>query len=157
MSTNTTTQDVRLPAYLFWPVLYLALLAISIVAFWWIILIGGNPVEIENVGTFDRYGEARSKFRPGELVTVRRKVCSSHALGIQFFPSLISPGGAMFALEGGFAVLQEGCRPTVYTFVVPDVDAGTYSYVSSVKFQNNLVGRDEFSVYPPLAIEVLEP
>jgi hypothetical protein len=48
-----------------------------------------------------------------------------------------------------------GCHDAIYGFIVPDLPAGEYTYVSSIRFQNNLVGRDEAATFPPIRVRIM--
>mgnify|MGYP001592006196 FL=1 len=52
-------------------------------------------------------------------------------------------------------MLFRSCRETIYGFRMPDLPAGNYTYVNAVRFQNNLVGRDETSTFPPINVRIL--
>jgi len=135
---------------------YLATLAVAMIVMWWVILIGGNPYSIRNIGAVDSLGEMQSMFRPGDVVGIRREVCSIAEVGAQFFPALKSEDGYLFPLPGGLVLSKPGCQHTISGFILPDLPAGKYTYVNVVRFQNNLVGRDEYAVFPPIEIEVVK-
>lgn len=148
-------RRLLVPAYIFWPIAYLATLACGMILLWWTILIGGNPYEIRNIATLDARGEVSKAFRPGDLVGVRRRVCTDIEIGAHIYPALKNDKGFVFPLPSGIAHQTSGCRHSTYGFVMPALPPGHYTYVSTALFQNNLVGRDEFAPYPPLHIEVL--
>ena len=138
-------RRLLVPAYIFWPIAYLATLACGMMVLWWTILIGGNPFDVRNIATVDRSGEVTTTFHAGDLVGVRRRVCSEIEMGAQIFPALKNDAGFVFPLPAGLAHQKAGCRHSTYGFIMPSVPPGRYTYVSTAVFQNNLVGRDEFA------------
>jgi hypothetical protein len=135
--------------------LYLGFLFVSMITLYWLILIGGNPMTVTNVGIVSATGFPNDRFHAGDVVGIKRQLCSKHELAVQFFPSLVDSRGYRFPLPGGMAEVQEGCHTTTYGFVVPDLPAGEYTYSNAVRFQNNLVGRDEAATFPPLRIRIM--
>jgi hypothetical protein len=53
------------------------------------------------------------------------------------------------------AEARVGCHDNTYGFVIPDLPPGEYTYTNSVLFQNNLVGRNEFTTFPPLRVRIM--
>ena len=143
------------PIYVFWPLTYLATLAVSIITLWWAILIGGNPFTFKDIVAVDAQGEAGAEFRPGDVVGVRRNICSDTAVQLHVFPELRSASGMSIPLATSLIPAQRGCMSLMYGFVLPPVPPGRYTFVSTARFQNNLVGRDEYTPFPPIAIEVI--
>lgn len=135
--------------------IYLGLLFVSIMVLGWLILIGGNPITVTNTGVFRGTGFPMDRFHPGEIAGVRRQVCSGQRIAVQFFPALKDSRGFLFPLPGGLVEMQAGCHETTYGFTVPDLPEGEYVYVNTIRFQNNLVGRDETTTYPPLRVRIM--
>ena len=135
-------------------ILYLITLALTLPFFWALVIIGGNPLTVQNVAVTNVAGAAHERFRAGEVAVVRRTVCSRSHVGAEFFPALRGPDGVLFPLPGGYSQVSDGCRPSAYGFIVPALPPGRYTYSNMVKFQNNLIGRDEHTSFPPLTIEV---
>lgn len=145
-----------LPAYVFWPLAYLATLAVSVMVLWWVILIGGNPFTFRDVAAVDMRGEAGGQFRPGTIVGIRRQICADTAVRLHVFPVLRSPSGFSIPLAPSLIDAASGCSSLVYGFVLPKVPAGSYTFMSTARFQNNLVGRDEYVSFPAIPIEVVK-
>lgn len=142
-------RHIALPPYLFWPLLFLAALSISTVALWWIILAGGNPFTVKNVAL------RPVLVHPGEVATVVREICTDRAYLTEYRPWLRRKSdGSVFMIQGGMLQIDKGCNPSEVLFLVPGVPPGRYEYAASLKFQNNLVGRDEHTAFPPMEIEV---
>lgn len=135
--------------------LYLGFLFVSIIVLGWLILIGGNPIEVKNIGAVSSTGLPLEKFHTGDVAGIRRQVCTSQSVAIHFYPALKDSRGFVFPLPIGMAEMARGCHETTYGFIVPDLPAGEYSYINSVAFQNNLVGRDETATYPPIRIRIM--
>lgn len=140
----------------FWPVFVLAAIAIGGASWTYIMVTGGAPVSVRNIGLEDVTGRARGTFHPGEIVAVRREVCSDRGITVEFFPALRSETGGLLALGNGASYLRAECRETVFWFVLPEhIPQGRYQYGNIIKYQSNLIGRDEDQVYPPLELEVV--
>lgn len=145
---------VTVPSYIFWPLAYLATLAVSIGVLWWVILIGGNPFVFRDIVAVDALGEATNAFTIGEVVGVRRQICSSEPAALHNFPTLRDQRGLTYSLPSSFILVKQGCSSSIYGFVMPPLPPGIYTYTSVARFQTNLVGRDEYTSSPPLTIEV---
>lgn len=140
----------------FWPVLVLASIVISGCTWTYIMVAGSDPLTVRNIGLEDVSGKPATRFEPGELVGVRREVCSSKAMAIEFFPSIRAESGALMALRSGATFTQPECRETVFWFELPEkIPNGRYQYGNLVKYQSNWIGRDEGKAYPPLELEVI--
>lgn len=135
--------------------LYLGFLFVSIIVLGWLILIGGNPLKVNNVGVVSATGYPNEKFHVGDIAGIKRQVCSEQTLAVEFFPGLRDSRGFLFPLPGSMVEVASGCHDTVYGFIVPDLPAGEYTYVNAIKFQNNLVGRDEAATFPPIRVRIM--
>uniref|UniRef100_A0AAU6W1N7 Uncharacterized protein n=1 Tax=Pseudomonas phage Touem01 TaxID=3138548 RepID=A0AAU6W1N7_9VIRU len=135
--------------------LYLGFLFVAIITLGWLMLIGGNPLTVENVGVVSATGYPNDRVRAGDIVGVRRQLCSDRSVALQYFPSLVDSRGFRFPLPGGMVEAASGCHNTTYGFVVPDLPAGEYVLSSAIRFQNNLVGRDESTTFPLLRIRIM--
>lgn len=144
-----------LPAYIFWPLAYLATLAVSVMVLWWVILIGGKPFILRDTATLDAMGVPSEAFKKGSVVGVRREVCSDTAVRIHIFPELRSASGLSFPLTPSLVDVHKGCSVLVYGFALPPLQPGMYALVSTARFQNNLVGRDEYTSFLPIPMEIL--
>ncbi len=136
--------------------LYLGFLFVSIIVLGWLILIGGNPLSVTNVGVVSATGYPNDRVRAGDVVGIKRQLCADHEVAVQFFPSLVDSRGFRFPLPAGMALAQSGCHTTVYGFITPDLPAGEYTYANSVLYQNNLVGRDEAVAFPPMRVRIMK-
>lgn len=130
-------------------------LFIMVSTWWWVVLSGSNPYTVTNVGVVNVRGEAQEQFRPGEVVGIIRNICTSESIGTSFNPGLRNDIGLLFPLPGGVIHSEAGCRQGKYGFIMPNLPPGTYTYVNTVLYQSNLVGRDEHAIFPPLTLEVL--
>ena len=151
---TTIRLALRDKAFLF-ACMYLGGLFVSIFVLGWLVLIGGNPIKVSNLGVFRSTGLPMERFHPGEIAGIRRQVCADHGIAVQFFPALRDSRGFLFPLPGSLLEVQGGCHETTYGFVVPDLPEGEYTYVNTIRFQNNLVGRDETATYPPLRVRIM--
>lgn len=130
--------------------LYLGFLFVSIIVLGWLILIGGNPLTVKNIGAVSASGFPNDRYHAGDIAGIKRQICSDQTVAVQFFPALKDSRGFLFPLPGGMVEVSSGCHDTIYGFIVPDLPYGEYTYVNAVKFQNNLVGRDEAATFPPI-------
>jgi hypothetical protein len=135
--------------------LYLGFLFVSVIALGWLILIGGKPFTVDNLGPVNAAGLPSQEFRVGEIVGIKRRFCSDQTISLHYFPALRDSRGFLFALPTAMIEQPSGCRDTIYGFRMPDLPAGHYTYVNAVRFQNNLVGRDETSTFPPINFRIL--
>lgn len=135
--------------------LYLLFLFVAIIALGWLVLIGGNPITVKNIGVVSATGYPNDKFHAGDIAGIKRQVCSDQTITVEFFPAIRDSRGVLFPLPGGMVELSSGCHETTYGFVVPDLPFGEYTYINAVRFQNNLVGRDETAIYPPVRVRIM--
>lgn len=135
--------------------LYLVLLSIGMLVLGWLLLIGGNPMQVSNVGVVSATGFPSDRFRAGDVAGIKRQICADKEVSIQSFPALIDSRGFLFALPINMTQAKEGCHDNIYGFTIPDLPPGEYTYTNSVLFQNNLVGRNEFSTFPPLRVRIM--
>jgi len=136
--------------------LYLFLLFISIIVMWTLMLVGGNPFSIQGLGVYNSGQVKQAQFRPAEPVIVRGEFCSSVAMGVELYPALDDGKGFRYPLPNSLMAVEAGCFNASYGFIAPDIPPGRYTFRTSIKFQNNLVGRDESASTPPLTIEILK-
>ena len=141
----------------FWPILVLLVIAAQGAAL--AVFVSGNmPFEVKNIGFEGADGTARSEFFPGEIVGIRRQVCADRDIAVEFYPALRSSGNGLIALANGATFMRNECIQTVNLFTLPDnIPAGRYTFENVVKYQSNLIGRDEQAIYPPLQLEVVNP
>lgn len=145
----TRPHTITLPNYMFMPILFLAALSVSVVALWWIILTGGSPFTLQTSQIIPTVGA------PGETAVVSREICSTRKVMAEYRPWMRRKSdNATFMIQGGMLEIGKGCGPLGVAFKVPDVPDGIYEYSASLKFQNNLVGRDEHETLPPMSFEV---
>jgi hypothetical protein len=120
-------------------------------------LVGGNPYHADPPRVFNVEGVETTRFHSGDWVIVRRRVCLDRTILAQQSPALYDQQRhAIIALPGASTVSIEGCAERSSMIQIPtNLPAGFYEYRNVSRFQNNLVGRDEFNAYPPKTIEVL--
>lgn len=152
--TATIKIALRDRAFLY-ACIYIGSLFVAIFVLGWLIIVGGNPLTVSNTGVISATGFPNDRYHAGDVVGIRRQICADHTVALQFFPSLIDSRGFRFPLPGGMAEAQKGCHSTTYGFVVPDLPAGEYTYSAAVRYQNNLVGRDEATTFPPLRVRIM--
>lgn len=150
----TVRMAFRDRAYLFVSI-YLAGLFISLMLLGWLVFVGGNPITVKNYGAVSSTGFPNDRFHAGDVAGIKRQLCSSQTLAIEFYPALRDSRGVLFPLPGNLTETAIGCHDTTYGFIVPDLPAGEYTYVSSIRFQNNLVGRDEAATFPPIRVRIM--
>lgn len=141
---------------LFWPVLVLLVIAGQAGT---LVLVGSGamPFQVRNIGLEGADGIQRSQFAPGEIVGIRREVCADRDIAIEFFPSLRSAQDGLISLASGATYMRKECKQTVNLFTLPtNLPHGRYQYENIVKYQSNLIGRDEQTIYPPLELEVVD-
>lgn len=134
---------------------YLGALFISCIILWWTLLVGGNPLTFRNTELIDQHGTVTSVLHVGESAGVRRHVCSSQSVGVEFFPALKDSAGLIYPLPSGMVEAEEGCKIKTYGFKVPDIPPGEYTYASAIRYQANLVGRDELAVTPVIRVRIV--
>ncbi len=127
--------------------LYVLSLFCSLALLGWIVLLGGNPfISIDPAQVMNKSGAPLDKFRAGEVVGVKRRLCADSSTIVTYFPSLKDAQGVLFPLPSGVFSFPAGCAEYKTGFVVPPIPFGEYSYTSVFRFQKNLVGRDEHIV-----------
>lgn len=135
---------------------YLAVLFLACIAMWWSVFIGGNPITFKNIKMLDASGEQVTELRVGDVVGIHRSLCSTEAIGVQFFPSLHDRQDKMFTMPPGVYELESGCTEKAYGFVVPNIPPGEYTYHSIFRFQSSLVGRDETAASPIVKVRIVK-
>lgn len=140
----------------FWPLLVLLVIAgqactLAVVG------MGAMPFKVRNIGLEAADGTHRNHFSPGEIVGIRREVCADRDISIEFFPALRNNRNGLISLPNGATFMRKECRQTVNIFTLPDnLPSGRYQFENVVKYQSNLIGRDEQTIYPPLELEVVD-
>lgn len=138
------------------PLLLVLAMFLSFAAWTVLMTMGSMPFQVRNIGVESVDGVSKSQFLPGEIVGVRREVCADRDIAVEFFPGLRTPTNGLMSLGHSAAFMRRECRQTVFLFTLPlGLPPGHYSYVNIVKYQSNLIGRDEQTVYPPLDLEVV--
>jgi hypothetical protein len=140
----------------FWPVLVLLVIAGQAGA---LVVFGSGtmPFKVRNIGLESADGTRRTQFAPGEIVGIRREVCADRDIAIEFYPALRSANHGLISLANGATFMRKECRQTVNLFTLPaNLPLGSYQFENVVKYQSNLIGRDEQTIYPPLELEVVD-
>ena len=153
--TNQAIAFTKRERAFFYACLYLGMLFLSSVVMWWMILVGGQPFTAQNLELVGLDGKPRSEFSQGEVMGVKRKICSSRPITLQFHPRMQMDNGFWFALPGAAVKTVDGCFESIYGVVIPGIPPGSYTYTNTVTFQNNLVGRDEDVVFPSFKVRIL--
>lgn len=84
-------------------------------------------------------------------------MCADRDISIEFFPALRNNRNGLISLPNGATFMRKECRQTVNIFTLPDnLPSGRYQFENVVKYQSNLIGRDEQTIYPPLELEVVD-
>jgi hypothetical protein len=157
--TAKTMDDVALSLHdreraVVYACIYLGCLFLATTLFWFLMLVGGNPYTPQPGIMVDGSGVPTKVFHSGDLVGLERTLCSAKNTSASFFPVIKSQTGAMMPLPPNISSTPRGCHPYTYGLTVPNVPPGIYQIVTTVKFQSNLVGRDEFTTMPPVFFEV---
>lgn len=134
-------------AFMFVVVLFLGLAAMG-----WLLLAGGNPLTVTNVGVFDGADRVQSEFKAGDMAVIHRQACSTKDQAMINYPALRNERGVIFPLPVSMTQLATGCTETGYGFAVPQLPPGQYTFVNRISFQNNLIGRNEAAAYPLLTL-----
>lgn len=134
--------------------IYLGALFLSVIVLWWTVIFGDNPIRVGSPSLIGRSGFSLDTFTPGETVAVKNKFCSEKKISVGFFPSLSSRDGTWIPIPGGVTTIDKGCRDFVHEFSLPPLAPGEYKYAATVKYQTNLVGRDDTISIPPVVIVV---
>jgi hypothetical protein len=138
-----------------------AIAILIIIAMWtswalfWFVTMRSEPVfEFKSVASSDYWGRPKMAYTPGEIVVVKRDLCMRKSVGVKFSPALRNEYGVVFPLPGIIIQEDKGCYTTRYGFLMPDLPPGKYTYFTTVMYQTNLIGRDEFSGFPPLQLQI---
>lgn len=134
--------------------IYLAALFMSTICLWWMVLIGGNPFTVGPTTVVDTSGREVTTVSSGDVIGVSSQLCSESRTVVEYFPSLHGPLGFVYPLPQGVVTIPAGCSTTIHGFIVPGLPIGQYAYVSTYKFQKNLVGRDEQADLPQIKIVI---
>jgi hypothetical protein len=129
---------------------FLGCLFFSFITCWWVVLAGGNPIDVKSADVTFLDGTPGDRFRAGQLAYVRQTICSDRSTTIQFYPSILEAPDVKYPLSGGAIQVPRGCKQEIHAFVIPQLRPGEYSIQTIFKFQNNLVGRDEFGSFPSI-------
>lgn len=140
----------------FWAFMCLLAIFFGLGILGWMILAGGNPLTINNVGVFDGAEQARSAFKAGDLAVIHRKACSTRDQAMVNYPALRNERGVIFPLPVSMTQIETGCAETGYGFAVPPLPPGEYTFVNRISFQNNLIGRNESATYPLLSLWITQ-
>ena len=92
-----------------WAIVYLALLVASLLIFWQVGFVGVNPIKIDVTRIVDASGRPTMTLKSGSVIGIHRNICSTQAIGVQFFPSLRDENGQQFTLPPGVYDIQRGC------------------------------------------------
>ena len=136
--------------------LFLASLFVASMLMWWTVFIGGNPLTFKSIKMLDTSGKQVTELRVGDVIGIHRSLCSTEAIGVQFFPSLHDSQDKMFTMPPGVYDLESGCTEKAYGFVVPNIPPGEYTYHSIFRFQSSLVGRDETAASPIVKVRIVK-
>lgn len=134
---------------------YLGALFASCIILWWSVLVGGNPLTFKSASIVDAEGRDIATVHIGQAVGVRRHVCSTKSVGVEFFPTLRDEAGLLYPLPPGMIEATNTCATRTYGFVVPDIPHGKYVYQSTIRFQSSLVGRDEMTATPEVTVRIV--
>jgi hypothetical protein len=140
----------------FYACAYLGALFASTIILWWSVLVGGNPLTFKSAHIVNNEGREVAALHVGEAAGIRRFVCSKQPVGVEFFPTLRDSAGLLYPLPSGMIEAHKGCAFRTYGFVVPDIPPGDYVYQSTIRFQANLVGRDEMSASPEVKLRIVK-
>lgn len=140
----------------FYACAYLGALFASCIILWWSVLVGGNPMTFKSASIVDAQGRAISVVHVGQSVGIRRHICSTKPVGVEFFPTLRDEAGLLYPLPSGMLEAERTCATKTYGFVVPNIPAGEYVYQSTIRYQTSLVGRDELMVSPPVLVRIIQ-
>lgn len=133
---------------------YLSFLFVSVIVMWWLILFGGNPIQVQEASLYDVYGNKSVQFRSGDQFIIKGVMCSTDTVGIEVYPTLDGRNGVKYPLDGTVFLAEPGCFKAALGAVMPIVPSGDYSLNITIKYQNNLVGRDGTAMLPSLRLKV---
>lgn len=139
----------------FYACAYLGALFVSCIVLWWSVLVGGNPLTFKSTQIINGEGQEVSLLHVGQSAGIRRFVCSTQPVGVEFFPVLRDKTGLLYPLPSGMIEAEKACTFKTYGFVVPDIPPGDYVYQSTIRYQANLVGRDEMAVSPEVRVRIV--
>lgn len=135
-------------------IFYMVAILLAMICFWCILLIGATPFKVQSIAAMNEAGAQQRVFHVGDLVSIRRVVCSDRGISTQYRPYLTSDLGQLIPMLGGVTTYQEGCHQYGYAFIMPALPPGAYQFNSTVIYSANLVGRDEFFNLPGVDLEV---
>lgn len=138
----------------FWACAYLGALFASTIILWWTVLVGGNPLVFNQSEVVNSRGQVITELKPGQAVGIKRNVCSTRSVGVEFFPTLRDKDGLLYPLQSGMFSVSKGCEVKTYGFIVPFLPPGEYIYQSVIRFQTSLVGRDEMISSPEIHFRI---
>jgi hypothetical protein len=140
-----------------WAALFVLILIALACISWAIALGGGNPYHSRDVHVFDVNGFEQASFQRGSWVYVRRYMCIDRDTLTEQAPALFDLSRhALVPLFGSQVVAKKGCSERGFGFQIPpSLPPGPYEYRNVSRYQDNLIGRDESNIYPPIKIEVL--
>lgn len=130
-------------------VAYLGTLFLTLVVFWWSVLIGSHPLTPQL-----SFVAEKGPVMPGQLASIKHTICSTKTVTIDIFSSLNGPDDRWYPIPSGVTTLGVGCRDIVHEFTVPDVEDGEWVYQAKIKYQTNMVGRDDTLDLSPVRIMV---
>lgn len=133
---------------------YLGALFASTIILWWSVLAGGNPLIFNGSEVINSRGQVITELKAGQAVGIKRSVCSTRSIGVEFFPTLRDKDGLLYPLQSGMFSVSKGCEVKTYGFVVPFLPPGEYVYQSVIRFQTSLVGRDEMISSPEIQFRI---
>lgn len=139
----------------FYACAYLGALFASTIILWWSVLVGGNPLTFKSSTIINGDGREVPALQVGQAAGIRRLVCSTQPVGVEFFPVLRDKTGLLYPLPSGLIEAEKGCAFKTYGFVVPDIPSGEYTYHSTIRYQTNLVGRDEMGSSPEVTLRIV--
>lgn len=145
-------------SHIIWPAIYNLVLFVCTCAWWWLVLVGGNPYRIGPVDVLDQGGVSRTTFHRGEWVYVKRYLCADRDILTIQSPLLYDLArGTSYPMIGAAVVIAKGCGERGASFQVPATfPLGEYEYRNVSRYQNNLIGRDEWTTYPPIRLLVIQ-
>lgn len=128
---------------------YLGTLFVALVVFWWAVLIGTHPLSPQL-----SFLAAKGPVKPGQIASIKHSICSANTVSVDIFASLNGPEDRWFPIPSGVTTLSVGCHDIVHEFTVPDIEDGEWVYKTKIKYQTNMVGRDDTIDLSPVRIMV---
>jgi hypothetical protein len=135
---------------------YLVALYLSGFIMWWMVLVGGDPITVKEAYLTNESNQITQIMHAGDPFAVRGVICSSEGIGIEVYPSIDGKDKVRYPLSSTVYLARKGCYKAAMGGIVPSVPAGEYSLNVTIKYQNNLVGRDSTSMLPPLPLRVVK-